>query len=218
MRIKDQPWFVSDTMRTDFKWTLDKLSSLSESPSLVSVGNRWKGFVDAGTWTVEDDAFWTYPHVFCEMAKVDPQLYARLEEADLVIFKGDLNYRKLVGDLNWETTVSFKTALQVSHGRFMTFVTLKNKMWISGIFTVECSFTQDLEGRCGDRTGARKSRRNRQERPELDDGGRLGSCSVGHKKLRQSKSKQRIKRRFRRNWKRRTIIYILFLINLNSKC
>lgn len=112
MRIKGQPWFVSDTMKTDFKWTLDKLSSLSDSPSLVTVGNRWKGFLDAGTWTIDDDAFWTYPHVYSEMSKVDPELYDRLGEADLVIFKGDLNYRKLVGDLNWETTVSFSTALQ----------------------------------------------------------------------------------------------------------
>ena len=47
------------------------------------------------------------------MASTDPALYEELGEADLLIFKGDLNYRKLIGDLNWETTVTFKTALQV---------------------------------------------------------------------------------------------------------
>jgi len=112
MRIKDQPWFVSDTTRQDFSWTLNKLTSLSDSPSLVTVGNRWKGFVDSGTWEIFDDAFWTYPHVFSEMATADPELYSELSQADLVIFKGDLNYRKLVGDVNWETTVPFSTALQ----------------------------------------------------------------------------------------------------------
>jgi hypothetical protein len=47
------------------------------------------------------------------MRSVQPQLYAALATARLVIFKGDLNYRKLVGDLNWEATVPFRTALQV---------------------------------------------------------------------------------------------------------
>ncbi len=34
-----------------------------------------------------------------------------------LVLQGDLNYRKLVGDLNWEATVPFRTALQVPHSR-----------------------------------------------------------------------------------------------------
>lgn len=65
-------------------------------------------------WEVLVDPFWTYPHVYSEMQQVDPQLYSGLAEAKLVIFKGDLNYRKLVGDINWETTIDFKISLQVT--------------------------------------------------------------------------------------------------------
>ena len=67
-----------------------------------------------GMWEVLVDSFWTYPHVYSELQQVDPQLYSGLAEAKLVIFKGDLNYRKLVGDINWETTIDFKICLQVT--------------------------------------------------------------------------------------------------------
>jgi len=38
-----------------------------------------------------------------------------LAQADLVFFKGDLNYRKLVGDRDWDPTTSFSISLQGFH-------------------------------------------------------------------------------------------------------
>ena len=76
-------------------------------------GLKWKDYLESGLWELSADSFWTFPHVYSEMCSADPPLYSTLAEAKLVIFKGDLNYRKLVGDRNWETTVPFRTALQV---------------------------------------------------------------------------------------------------------
>jgi hypothetical protein len=114
-RIKEQPWFVSDITTEDFHRTLERLSEDTNDnyPHIAKVGCRWKGYLSAGQWAVSADPFWTYPHVFCRMAGVEPQLYGLMSEASLCIFKGDLNYRKLVGDLNWEAAVPFRTALQV---------------------------------------------------------------------------------------------------------
>ena len=46
------------------------------------------------------------------MKKENPSLYSQLSEANILIFKGDLNYRKLVGDLSWSTETTFLESLQ----------------------------------------------------------------------------------------------------------
>ena len=111
MRIKDQPWFVSDTTPADITWTLNQLVGLQDE-SLPVLAQRWQKYFHSSVWSCQADSFWTFPHSYNEMPSADQQLYADLSQDDLVIFKGDLNYRKLVGDINWETTLSFSAALR----------------------------------------------------------------------------------------------------------
>ena len=56
--------------------------------------------------------FYSVGRPFHEMKDHTPELYQQLRsKSSLVVFKGDLNYRKLVGDLNWEYTATFEQAL-----------------------------------------------------------------------------------------------------------
>ncbi|XP_039873711.1 damage-control phosphatase ARMT1 [Simochromis diagramma] len=108
---KSIPWFVSDVTAKDFQWTIRQ--AMATNHKWVSkCGVQWQRYLKEGMWCYHDHPFWTQPHEFCDMAADAPDLYTTLQGADLVVFKGDLNYRKLTGDRDWEHTVSFETALR----------------------------------------------------------------------------------------------------------
>ncbi|KAH7868340.1 DUF89 domain-containing protein, partial [Lentinula edodes] len=62
--------------------------------------------------------FWTAPVAYWDMATYDQELYEFLGNSDLVIFKGDLNYRKLTGDIQWPSWTPFEEALGPLAGSF----------------------------------------------------------------------------------------------------
>ncbi|XP_027896641.1 damage-control phosphatase ARMT1 [Xiphophorus couchianus] len=105
------PWFVSDVTANDFQWTIRQTMAANHKWMSKS-GYQWQSYLSEGIWSYHDHPFWTQPHEFCDMAADAPDLYATLQEADLVLFKGDLNYRKLTGDRDWGHTVDFCTALR----------------------------------------------------------------------------------------------------------
>lgn len=108
--VKDIPWFVSDTSRADFLWTVKECAS-SDDTAVRDLGKRWQQRLDEGTFVIVNKAYWTYGNDYAAMQKQDLDLYRYLSESSLIIFKGDLNYRKLVGDRSWPTTTTFSEAL-----------------------------------------------------------------------------------------------------------
>lgn len=108
---KSMPWFVSDTTREDFSWTI-KQTMAANHKWMSKSGAQWQRYVKDGTWCYHDHPFWTLPHEFCDMATDAPDLYAALQKADLVFFKGDLNYRKLTSDRDWAHAETFERALR----------------------------------------------------------------------------------------------------------
>jgi len=107
---KQMPWFVSDVTTSDWLWTLEQLSS-SSTAALSRLGQRWQQYLSDGIWQFSTHPFWTLPYDFTSMKSAAQDLYDNLSASDLVLFKGDLNYRKLVGDRAWPTTTPFTVAL-----------------------------------------------------------------------------------------------------------
>ncbi|GIX89866.1 damage-control phosphatase ARMT1 [Caerostris darwini] len=110
LHVKMMPWFVSDTLDKDIHWLL-KILLQSNHKNLIKFSEDCYDNIASGKWIIVKEQFWTCPHDYSEMESTDPYLYGNLSKSDLVIFKGDLNYRKLTGDRQWDETTYFKEAL-----------------------------------------------------------------------------------------------------------
>lgn len=109
--VKTIPWFISDVMTQDFHWTIYQLA-FSGEPILMKLSEKWKNYLKDGLWNIVENDFWTYPVTFQSMRDAKPSLYKQLAKAKLAIFKGDLNYRKFFGEINWDPTTPIDEALQ----------------------------------------------------------------------------------------------------------
>ncbi|CAI5759277.1 unnamed protein product [Candida verbasci] len=119
LHCKEIPWFVSDTMPKDFNDLLKQLKDESffneiyqkDREAIQVVASKIESYHKSGQIIIQSDPFWTldYNYWFIPNFK---DLYKNLQNSNLIIFKGDLNYRKLTGDLQWNKTTSFKTAIQ----------------------------------------------------------------------------------------------------------
>ncbi|KAK4645732.1 Hairy/enhancer-of-split with YRPW motif protein 2 [Podospora bellae-mahoneyi] len=131
---KSIPWFVSDVLPSDFAALLNALAAprwFYETPSgeeelqgktpeklsdkeveeLGFLFQEWSRFHAEGQLVLRPNRVWTGPGSFWRLPKEAPELVEDLKGSEVVIFKGDLNYRKLVGDAAWDPTTPFTEAI-----------------------------------------------------------------------------------------------------------
>ena len=119
---KSIPWFVSDVLPGDFAALLNTLAdpqafystpsddekhsektpqplSEKEVDELSFLFDRWSSLHQEGQLIIRPNRFWTHAGSYWRLPKVEPRLFEDLQESELVIFKGDLNYRKLTCDV-----------------------------------------------------------------------------------------------------------------------
>jgi uncharacterized protein with ATP-grasp and redox domains len=132
LHCKEIPWFVSDTMPKDFQDLLAQLNDASffseihasDPQAIKLVHDEIKNYYDAGKIIINHDPFWTLDFNYWEIPRFEA-LYKELQKSDLIIFKGDLNYRKLTGDLQWPTTTPFVEAIQDLNGSGLPILSLR---------------------------------------------------------------------------------------------
>lgn len=104
---KPHPTFVSDTTIPDLDTTIARLGSTGSAATRIA--DILSQASDRGTLRFTSHPFWVSPLPFWECP---PDLVAQLSEADLIIVKGDANYRRLLGDRHWDPTTPFSTIVR----------------------------------------------------------------------------------------------------------
>jgi uncharacterized protein with ATP-grasp and redox domains len=103
LHLKFHPTFVSDALVVDARQTAAFLTDLPDQAT-SAFGKRLIEAMAAGRLRLADHLFWNSPLADWEMPN---ELCEGLSGADLVISKGDMNFRRLLGDLRWEETTPF---------------------------------------------------------------------------------------------------------------
>ncbi|MBY8877492.1 damage-control phosphatase ARMT1 family protein [Actinacidiphila acidipaludis] len=102
LHVKPQPYYVSDATTAD---VLDCVRRIADAPGHAGiVGGRLRDALTGGRLAVHAHPFSCAPLPYAEMPD---DLRADLAQATLTISKGDLNYRRLVGDRRWPGTTPF---------------------------------------------------------------------------------------------------------------
>lgn len=120
---KNIPWFVSDVVPRDFaalfevllnakgfyetptdddksRGVAPKELSGEEQQAVAKLARNWSELYADGKIVLRPNAFWTEGGSFWRLPSSAPALFEDIKQSELVIFKGDLNYRKLVGDVS----------------------------------------------------------------------------------------------------------------------
>lgn len=122
--LKNQPFFVSDAMIKDLKKSLDLMSG-SAALEVQNLAERLRAAINSGFIQFESPPFFTMGRMFREMPET---LANQISEHDLVILKGDANYRRLFGDRHWEPTTSIEQAGGYFPSSFLSLRTLKSEL------------------------------------------------------------------------------------------
>ncbi|MEU0038324.1 damage-control phosphatase ARMT1 family protein [Streptomyces sp. NPDC006333] len=121
LHVKPYPYYVSDATTAD---VIDALRRLKAAPGAAGAsGHRlWSAMTD-GRLTVRAHPFSCAPLPYADMPD---DLRREFAEADVTLMKGDLNYRRLVGDRRYPATTPFAGTTAYFPGPVAALRTLKS--------------------------------------------------------------------------------------------
>ncbi|KAH7463105.1 Damage-control phosphatase ARMT1 [Phytophthora ramorum] len=122
--VKLEPIYVSDATPADVLEHIAEMQRSTRTPEVQALGKRLADYVCKQQLVIRPDIFWNRYTYYWEMPT---ELQTRLaREATLVIIKGDLNYRRLLGDRLWPPSTPVEEAVPYFPTAFVSFRTLKS--------------------------------------------------------------------------------------------
>jgi Damage-control phosphatase ARMT1-like domain len=127
LHVKPTPYYVSDATAADVVACLRRLAATPGSAS--EIAQRLHTAMAEGSVSLYTHEFYCAPWSYHRMPA---DLAAQFERASVTILKGDLNYRRLVGDRDWSPTTSFGDVAGYFPGPVAALRTLKSDV-ITGL-------------------------------------------------------------------------------------
>lgn len=121
LHVKAHPTFVSDAIESDVFHMIQSLASDRLNP-VRALGTRLQNYLTNSRIMLTTNWFWTSPLSGWEMPKA---LWGQLRKSDLVIWKGDANYRRLLGDRHWPYQTRLAEIIWYAPTAFLAIRTLK---------------------------------------------------------------------------------------------
>ena len=126
LHLKPQPYFVSDAMIADCEHTVATLCAAPEV-CLRRLGERLRDYRQVGNLELRTDPFWA-THLF--LTQLPEALRTELAGADLLVLKGDVNYRRLLEDRHWPSTTLLEAVVRYIPTSTLSLRTLKAEIMV----------------------------------------------------------------------------------------
>jgi hypothetical protein len=159
LHLKPQPFFVSDAMIAD---VINALSALEAAGGRGrALAQRLRTALRAKRLHLETHPAYATCLFFFELPD---DLFASLARFDLVLIKGDANYRRLVGDAHWPPATPFATATAYFPAPLVALRTMKSEL-IAGLDPgqAEAAAAQDPDWMVNGKRGVIQARLLRQQ-------------------------------------------------------
>ncbi len=124
LHCKKEPFYVSDARCQDARTTIEALAQ-EGSAELRDVGQILARDAAEGRLVLADHHFWNGPLLYPEL----PQgLLKQLSASDVILLKGDVNYRRLLGDRKWHPTTNMESITGYFPAPFAVLRTMKSEL------------------------------------------------------------------------------------------
>jgi len=126
LHAKRHPIYVSDATPADVQAAIEALAGSAE-PAVRSIGRFLRRQKEEGRLAVREHWFWNGPLFFPDLTS---DLRRELSGSDLVLIKGDANYRRLLTDRKWPPTTRMEALTGYFPAPLAVLRTLKSELVI----------------------------------------------------------------------------------------
>jgi hypothetical protein len=122
LHFKTAPYFVSDATIKDYRFLAEVLRGAKAGADFIDDLDR---LIEGGNIKLCENECWTD---YVDYSKLPSAVTEDLDRSSLLVFKGDLNYRKLVGDYHWEYSTETAAILNYFKTDVMILRVLKSEL------------------------------------------------------------------------------------------